>query len=121
MARTGDGERRSNSRRLTATLCLRLSSDEKQHLEQRASDGGYPSLSAWALDRLRQDGMGMRERRVAAGRLGQHAAQLASLVRTGKGREGRDVRGELQKLQADVLEMQRHILRGNADAGEETP
>lgn len=116
MARTGDGERRSERRGLTATLCLRLSTDEKRRLEQRASDGGYPSLSAWALDRLRQDGMGMRERRVAAGRLGQHAAQLASL--TGK---GRDMRGELQHLQAEVLEMQRQILRGNADAGEETP
>lgn len=119
MAQAGDGARRSERRRLTATVSLRMSVEDKRALEARAATSGYPSLSAWALERLQQDGAGARERRVVCGLLAQHGAWLSALLRDGEGRNGRDPRSEIRQLAADVLELQRQVMRGRADAGEE--
>jgi len=119
MAHAGDGERRSERRRLTATVSLRMSIEDKRALEAGAATSGCPSLSAWALDRLQQDGVGARERRVICGLLARHGAHLSALLRDGKGRNGRDPRSEIQQLAVDVLELQRQVMRGRADAGEE--
>lgn len=119
MAQAGDGERRSDKRRLTATVSLRMSVEDKRALEARAMESGYPSLSAWVIDRLQQDGTGARERRVICGSLARHGAHLSALLRDGNGRGGRDARSEIRQLAADVLELQRQVMRGRADAGEE--
>ncbi|GGH62873.1 hypothetical protein GVY41_18905 [Frigidibacter albus] len=119
MAHAGDGERRSERRRRTVTVSLRMSVEDKRALETRAVESGYPNLSAWALDRLWQDGVGARERRVIYGLLGRHGARLSALLRNGRGRGGCDPRSEIRQLAADVLELQSHVMRGQADAGEE--
>lgn len=121
MAQAGDGERRSDKRRLTATVSLRMSIEDKRALEARAATSGYPSLSAWALDRLQQDGFGARERRVICGLLARHGAHLSALLRDGKGRGGCDPRSEIRQLAADVLKLQSQVMRGRTDAGEEDP
>ena len=65
MAIAGDGTPRSERRRLTATLSLRLGDAEKRRFAAAAKRSGSPSLAAWALDRMRNAGdAGLRERRI---------------------------------------------------------
>lgn len=69
VAKAGDGGTRSEKRRLTATITIRVTDREKQEFEESARRCGFQSLAAWALDRMRSvSDAGLRERRVSAAR-----------------------------------------------------
>jgi hypothetical protein len=122
MAKVGDGNPRSERRRLTATLSLRLGDAEKRRFEAAAKRGGHPSLAAWALDRMRQAGdAGLRDRRVLCGKLGMLGARLEDLARTSATRSPDALQHDLRVLGKAIVTMQNQIMKGAADAGEGDP
>ena len=122
MAIAGDGTPRSERRRLTATLSLRLGDAEKRRFAVAAKRSGSPSLAAWALDRMRNAGdAGLRERRIICGALGTLGAHLETLAQDSATRSAEDRRRDLQVLGGLVLRLQRQIMEGEDNAGEGDP
>lgn len=116
MVKAGDGARRSDSRRLGTMISLRLSPDEKLRFEALAKAGGYPSLAAWILDRLRDNtGIGLHHRRLLVGLLGRLGADIASHAREAP----EDARGLLLRLSSRIASLQRGIMERYGDAGED--
>jgi len=123
MAKPGDGAARSETRRLTATISLRVDADEKLRLAAMAQRSAFPSMSAWIFDRLRNgnvDDIGMRQRRILCGHLGQIGAQLNALAR-GDGTTDPDrLRHLLHRIGTDIASLQRLLMDDN-HAGEKDP
>ena len=121
MARRGDGAARSETRRLTATISLRVDADEKLRLAAVARRSHFPSLSAWIFDRLRKgDGIGTRQRRILCGHLGQIGAHLNALARGDVTTDPDRLRHLLHRIGTDIASLQRLLMDDN-HAGEKDP
>ncbi|MGL4591195.1 MAG: hypothetical protein ACRCVZ_05090 [Aestuariivirga sp.] len=80
MSIVGDGKKRSNKRRLTELVSLRMDAAEKVRLTQAARRDGYTSLSAWILDRVRAPkGRGARSDLTMSGKIGVIGAHISRL------------------------------------------
>ena len=79
----------------------------------------YPSLAAWILDRLRDEGgLGLRQRRILIGHLGRIGGEVAAHAR----RERIDRPNEhvpLLALATRIVALQQDIMKGGDHAGEE--
>lgn len=123
MAKPGDGAARSETRRLTATISLRLDADEKLRLSAVARRSHFPSLSAWIFDRLRNENegdIGIRRRRILCGHLGQIGAQINALARGDATADQDGLQDILHSIGKDIASLQRKIM-GNDDVGEGDP
>ncbi len=126
MAKAGDGEARSERRQLMKTVSLRISGAEKHRFQRLAQLGGYPSLTAWALDRMRSDpgdvhGAGARARRILCGKLGHLGGQLTALAEAPETLSPEQLRRDLADLTGGILALQRAIMKGGENAGESDP
>ena len=122
MAKKGDGGERSDSRRLSELIYLRTDCVEKEKFKKTAERNNFSNLSSWAMDRLRCDrGMSLRERRVLSGRLAQLMAPLRKLERDG-GAASLDILRNLNRsIDAEIIAIQKHIMKGDSDACEGDP
>ncbi len=119
MAKAGDGNARSNSRRRSETVSLRMDQAEKDQLQKAAARDGYKTLSGWIFDRLRSDGgMGLRDRKIIIGMLGMQIEPLRRLVREGASASPDVLKDLLQAIDADAVVIQKLILKGGKSAGE---
>ena len=114
MAKSGDGEGRSESRRLTAMISLRLDPAEKKRFEDAARRGGFPGLSNWALDRLR-NAEGMRARLIMLGKLGRLGAEIHALAQHDFQKNPMGVRRTLEGMQAKIVSLQRALMEVRDD------
>lgn len=114
MAKSGDGEGRSESRRLTAMISLRLDPVEKKRFEEAAASGGFQSLSNWALDRLR-NAEGMRARLVVLGKLGRLGVEIHALAQHDLQKNPVGVRRTLEGMQATIVSLQRALMEVRDD------
>jgi hypothetical protein len=123
MAKPGDGAARSETRKLTATISLRIAADEKLRLEAIARRSHFPSLSAWIFDQLRKghgSDIGMRQRRILCGHLGQIGAQLNALARGDVTTDPDHLQHLLHRIGTDIASLQR-LLMDDDHAGEDDP
>lgn len=119
MARAGDGARRSERRRLNATISLRVDHGAKQALSRTAQKAGYTSLSAWAADKLSaDDSVSPREQRILCGLLGRYGAQLSHLAHRCETMRHAEIRQELETYSQRIVDMQKRIMEGPGDTGE---
>ena len=112
MARAGDGDARSNMRRLTETVSLRMDAETKARLALAAKAAGHRSLSAWAMERMLDNhgDLGRRSRAVASGRLGQIGARVMRLLEGCPATDDALLRAELARISAAIVALQRDLL-----------
>lgn len=120
MAKAGDGQARSGKRRLTATISLRISDAEKQQFEQKALRSGFAGISPWAIDRMRAEhAVAPRAGRILCGHLGHLGAQIETLALNAATIRPTDLRQDLRALGARIVAIQRTIMEGMSDAGQD--
>ena len=111
MARAGDGKPRSNRRRATALVSLRLTPPAKADLQRRASAAGYSRLAPWIHDRLRGPaGSDPRRDIVISGKIGQIGGVLSDLARNCDGLPPEDIRQTLHTLGKALAHVQMLLL-----------
>ena len=109
MARAGDGQPRSNRRRATATVSLRLPPEAKTALSLQAKAEGYPALAPWIRDRLRGPaGSTVKRDILLAGKIGQIGGVLGNLAES----QPEDIRPLLHALNDALAHVQKILLGG---------
>lgn len=109
-------------RRLSELINLRTDPSGKEKFKNAAKRDGFTTLSAWAMDRLLTDGgMSLQERRILSGRLGRLMAPLRKLAREGGTTSPETLTGLLRLIDAEIVVIQKMILKGGSDAGEGDP
>ncbi|WP_158644692.1 plasmid mobilization protein [Paracoccus jeotgali] len=115
MARAGDGQPRSNRRRSTAMISLRVTERERATARRLAEAQGYDSVSAWIRDRvLHGDATPQAQARVVGslGRIGGWLNEAAqALEAAGAAPEAQLYRGR----SGEVAAMQRRFLGQDAE------
>ncbi len=101
-------------RRLTKTVSLRVDAETKTRLALTAKNAGYPSLSAWAIERMLNDhgdvDLGRRSRVVVSGQLGQIGARVTRVLAGCPATDDAALRAELERISAQIVTLQRDLL-----------